>query len=98
LRGIDIDKKYQVKHDFQSKAWKDGSSILQLFHQIAGVVQSCKSKFYLLLDNYGSHVWAAKILPPEGSQETCFEIANFVILFFPPNATSNCQPLDQGII
>jgi DDE superfamily endonuclease len=43
-------------------------------------------------------VWAAKILHPEGSQETYFEIANWVILFFPPNATSNCQPLYQGII
>ena len=37
LRGIDIDKKYQVKYDLQSKAWQDGSSMLQLFHQIAGV-------------------------------------------------------------
>ena len=25
LRGIDIDKKYQVKYDFKSKAWQDGS-------------------------------------------------------------------------
>ena len=41
LRGIDIDKKYQVKYDFQSKAWQDGSSMLQLFHRIAGVAQSC---------------------------------------------------------
>jgi hypothetical protein len=62
LRGIDIDKKYQVKYDFQSKAWQDGSSMLQLFHQIAGVAQSCKSKLYLLLDNCSSHVWAAEIL------------------------------------
>ena len=72
--------------------------MLRLFHRIAGVAQSRKSKFYLLLDNCSSHVWAAKILHPEGSQETYFEIANLVILFFPPNATSNCQPLDQGII
>ena len=98
LRGIDIDKKYQVKYDFKSKAWQDGSSMLWLFHRIAGVAQSRKSKFYLLLDNCSSHVWAAKILHPEGSQETYFEIANLVIVFFPPNATSNCQPLDQGII
>jgi DDE superfamily endonuclease len=98
LRGIDIDKKYQVKYDFQSKAWQDGSSMLQLFCQIAGVAQSCKSKFYLLLDNCSLHVWAAKILHPEGSQETYFEIANLVFVFFPPNTTSNCQPLDQGII
>ena len=25
LRVIDTDKKYQVKYDFQSKAWQDGS-------------------------------------------------------------------------
>ena len=43
-------------------------------------------------------MWAAEILHPEGSQETYFEIANLVILFSPPNATSNCQPLVQGII
>ena len=30
LKGIDIDNKYQVKYDFQSKAWQDGSSMLQL--------------------------------------------------------------------
>ena len=72
--------------------------MLQLFHWITSIAQSCKSKFYLLLDNCSSHVWAAKILHPEGSQETYFEIANLVIVFFPPNATSNCQPLDQGII
>ena len=51
LRGIDIDKKYQVKYDFQSKACQDGSSMLQLFHQIDGVAQSRKSKFYLMFDN-----------------------------------------------
>jgi DDE superfamily endonuclease len=98
LRGIDIDKKYQVKYDFQSKEWQDGSSMLLLFHQVACVAQSCKYKFYFLLHNFSSHVWAAKILHPEGSQETYFEIANLVNVFFPPNATVNSQPLDQGII
>ena len=72
--------------------------MLQLFHQIAGVAQSCKSEFYFLLDKCSSHVWAAKILLPEGSQETYFETANLVMVFFLLNATSNCQPLDQGII
>jgi DDE superfamily endonuclease len=62
LKGIDIDKKYQVKYDFQSKAWQDGSSMLLLFHQIAGVAQSCKSKFYLMLDYCSSYVWTAKNL------------------------------------
>ena len=42
LKGIDIDNKYQVKYDFQSKAWQDGSSMLQLFHWIAGVAHTCE--------------------------------------------------------
>jgi hypothetical protein len=51
LKGIDNDKKYQVKYDIQSRAWQDGSSMLQLFHRIAGVAQSHKATFYLLLGN-----------------------------------------------
>ena len=98
LKGIDIDKKYQVKYDIQSMAWQDRSSMLQLFCQIAGVAQSHKSTMYLLLDNCSSHMWLAKSLHPEGLQETNFEIANLVIVFSPPNATSNFQPLDQCII
>ena len=98
LKGIYIDKKYQVKYDIQSMAWQDRLSMLQLFCQIAGVAQSHKSTMYLLLDNCSSHMWLAKSLHPEGLQETNFEIANLVIVFSPPNATSNFQPLDQCII
>jgi len=44
------------------------------------------------------HVFAAKILDPNGSQQTSFKYEHLVILFLPPNTTSYCQPLDQGII
>ena len=81
LRSIDIDKKYQVKYDFQSKAWQDGSSMLPLFHWIACVAQSCKSKFYLLLDNCSSHVWVAKILHPEGSKKLSLRLPIWSLCF-----------------
>ena len=81
LKGIDIDKKCQIKYDFQSKAWHDSSSMLRLFHRIAGVVQSHKATFYLLLDNCSSHVWAVKILPPEGLQEANLRLPIWSLCF-----------------
>ena len=98
LKGIDINSTFNVHYDHQAKAWQDGSSMLKLYHRFNRVALKRKSVLYMLLDNCSSHVWAAKLLDPDGSQETCFKFKNIVIIFFPPNATSDCQPLDQGII
>ena len=72
--------------------------MLRLFHRFNRVARHRNSDLHLLLDNCSSHLWAAKILDPNGSQETSFVYDRIVIVFFPPNATSDCQPLDQGII
>ena len=98
LKGIDINSTYKIVYESQTKAWQDGSTMLRLFHRINQVAKSRKSTFYILLDNCSSHVFAAKVLDPNGSQDSSFKYESIVILFFPPNATSDCQPLDQGII
>ena len=98
MKGININKTFNVYYEHQSKAWQDGSSMLRLLHRFNKVMRQRRAKLFMLLDNCSSHVWAAKLLDPTGSQETSFAYGNIVIIFFPPNATSDCQPLDQGII
>lgn len=98
MKGIDINAVFGVHYEHQSKAWQDGGSMMRLFHRINRIARRRKSILYLLLDNCSSHVWAAKMLDPNGSQDSCFKFDQIVIIFFPPNATSDCQPLDQGII
>ena len=83
LKGIDISKKYGMVYDYQAKAWQNGSTMLRLFHRFDRVARNRKKTLYLLLDNCSSHVWAAKLVDQNGSQETCFKYGNIIILFFP---------------
>lgn len=99
LKNIDINSTYNVVYDHQVKAWQDGSSMLRLFHRIKREARRRHRRFYILLDNCSSHVFAARMLDPTGSVLTSFTFEDTItILFLPPNATSSCQPLDQGII
>ena len=98
LKNININETYNVDYNHQSNAWQDGPSMLRLLHRINREARRRRSTFYVLLDNCSSHVYAAKLLDSNGSQDTYFRFGSVVIVFFPPNATSDCQPLDQGII
>ena len=70
---------------------------MHLLHKYNRIAKNHSLIFYILQDNCSSHVCAAKILDPSGSQETLFRYQTLCIICFPPNATSDCQPLDQGI-
>jgi hypothetical protein len=49
-------------------------------------------KVALLIDNFSAHESGLEIVKEEGG------LANIEVIFLPVNATSYCQPLDQGII
>ena len=93
-----INMAFDVEYDFQSKAWQDTSSYMRLLHRINKTAKQRSCTFFILQDNCSSHIAAAKILDPTGSAQSVFKFENLVLIFFPPNATSDCQPLDQGII
>jgi len=98
LKNVDIHATFGIDYMHQSKAWQDGSSSMKLLHRINRHAKSRKKVYRILLDNASVHLFAAKMLDPDGSSETCFKFESIIIIFFPPNATSECQPLDQGII
>lgn len=99
LKGIpDISKAFGIIYDHQAKAWQDTSSYMRLLHKYNKIAKDRHCIFYVLQDNCSSHVCASKILDPSGSTESFFRFENLCIIFFPPNATSECQPLDQGVI
>jgi DDE superfamily endonuclease len=99
LKNIsDISKVIGIIYDHQVKAWQDTSSYMRLLHNYNRIAKNRSLIFYILQDNCSSHVCAAKIFHPSGSPETLFMYQNLCIICFPPNATFDCQPLDQGII
>ena len=56
-------------------------------------LQMTGRKVLLLIDGFSAHKAGIALL-----QEERIELQNVTILFLPENATSLCQPLDQGII
>jgi len=98
LKGTNIDEHFNIQYEGQKNAWQDGSTMLRLLHRINRAARTKTLNFYILLDNCSSHLYAAKILDPNGSQNECFRYGNLVLVFLPPCSTSECQPLDQGII
>jgi hypothetical protein len=93
LKGIDILDVFNISYQNQSKAWQDGSTMMGLLHRINRAAQARKKTFYILLDNCSSHIFAAKTFGPDDLPESEFRFDNLKIVFFPPNATSDCQPL-----
>lgn len=67
------------------KAWMTGDIMTEWLQQFDRKIGHQKRKILLFLDNAGSH--------PQN-----LKLKNIKILFLPPNTTSICQPLDQGII
>ena len=94
----DISKAFGIINDHQAKAWQDTSSYKHLLHKYNRIAKNSNLIFYIHQDNCSVHVCAAKIFDPSGSPEMLFRYQNLCIIIFPQNATSDCQPLDQGII
>jgi hypothetical protein len=67
------------------KAWMTGDIMSEWLLQLDRKMGIQKRKILLFLDNAGSHPRVLKL-------------KNVKVIFLPPNTTSVCQPLDQGII
>ena len=95
LKNININETYNVDYNHQSNAWQDGQSMLRLLHRINREARRRRSTFYVLLENCSSHVYAAKLLDSNGSQDTYFRFGSVVIGFFlpiMPRATAAAGP------
>ena len=69
LRNIDVLDKFNKDYVAQKKAWQYGSTSLKLFHRINRHARARDETYYLICDNASVHVFAAKILDPNGSQQ-----------------------------
>lgn len=67
------------------KAWMTGQIMMHWLKELDRKLEMQKRKILLFLDNAACH--------PKDAQ-----LNNIQLVFFPPNCTSVCQPLDQGII
>lgn len=74
-----------VTYRANRKAWMTCDIMKEWLLQFDNRMGLQKRKILLFLDNAGSHPRDLKL-------------QNIKIIFLPPNATSVCQPLDQGII
>eukprot|EP00474_Spongospora_subterranea_P001549 CRZ02007.1 hypothetical protein [Spongospora subterranea] len=81
LKGFDINKTFDVVYDHQKKAWQDGSSMMRLIHRINRESRVQEIHFFVLMDNCSSHVYAAKMLDPNGTVETFFKYRSIVMVF-----------------
>ena len=75
-------KEIPVKYKANRKAWMTAKLFEDLLREWSG---QQGRRVLLCLDNFSGH-------PPE------LQLDNIQLLFFPPNTTSNSQPMDQGII
>jgi hypothetical protein len=87
LRGVNI-RAIGCTWRWNKKAWMRSGIMgewLRAFYKHIGK----QRRVLLLLDNFSAHLCALEYAPPP---------SNIKVLFFPANATSVYQPLDQGII
>lgn len=70
---------------FNKKAWMTQDIMSEWLLKFDLKMRKQKRKILLFLDNAGSHPREVKL-------------QNIKVIFLPPNTTSMCQPLDQGII
>lgn len=75
---------------YNAKAWMTTSIFADWLRWFAKEVKG--RNILLLMDNFSAHVSAVELL----KEEEGFEHIN--VVYLPPNTTSRCQPLDQGII
>ncbi|XP_015378224.1 PREDICTED: tigger transposable element-derived protein 4-like, partial [Diuraphis noxia] len=69
----------------QNRAWMTGSLFIEWVQQLNCKFVKQKRNVLLFVDNCPAH-------PKE------ITLTNIKLVFFPPNATSKLQPLDQGVI
>ncbi|OAD04157.1 Homeodomain-like DNA binding domain-containing transcription factor [Mucor lusitanicus CBS 277.49] len=70
---------------FNKKAWMTREMFVDVMYRFNSEMIKRKKKVLMLLDNAKVH-------------EVDREFSNVKLMFLPPNTTSHCQPLDQGII
>ena len=78
-------KEIPVKYKANRKAWMTAKLFEDVLREWNGRLGQQGRRVLLCLDNFSGH-------PPE------LQLDNIQLLFFPPNTTSNSQPMDQGII
>lgn len=83
FKGAHIDK-LPIEWKFNKKAWMTRDIMSEWLMKFDRKMQRQKRNVLLFLDNATSH--------PQ------ITLNNIKLVFFPPNMTSHCQPLDQGII
>jgi hypothetical protein len=87
LRGINM-ASIGCKWRYNKKAWMR-HEIMEQWLRTFYLRIGRQRRVLLLMDNFSAHLMALKKAPPP---------SNIRIVFFPANATSIYQPLDQGII
>ncbi len=98
LRGVNVFEVFGIHYEAQKNAWQNNSSFLQLLQRMNRMAAQKNVIYYILMDNCSPHVIAAKSFRYGQSPNDTIKYENIVVLFLPPNSTSYCQPLDQGII
>lgn len=83
FKGAHIDK-LPLEWVSNKKAWMTADIMTAWLHKFDTKMKKQNRKVVLFLDNATSH---SKIV-----------LDNVKLIFLPPNTTSHCQPLDQGII
>ena len=78
-------KEIPVKYKANRKAWITAKLFEDVLREWSGRLCLQGRRVLLCLDNFSGH-------PPE------LQLDNIQLIFFPPNMTSNSQPMDQGII
>lgn len=83
FKGAHVDK-LPLQWVSNKKAWMTADIMTTWLHKFNAKMKKQNRKVVLFLDNATSH--------------TKITLDNVKLIFLPPNTTSHCQPLDQGII
>jgi len=83
FKGVNLDL-IGVDWKANKKAWMTGQIMTEWLEQLDRKMKMLNRKIVLFLDNATSHV--------------NLNLQNIKLIFFPPNVTSTCQPMDQGVI
>lgn len=84
FRGLKHDQ-LPVEWKHNKKAWMTQEIMIEWLRSFDKKMRLQKKKILLFLDNAASH-------PKD------LELENIRVIYLPPNTTSICQPLDQGVI
>lgn len=93
---------YGIDYYNTEKAWMNAAVFMRVIEKFANRVRRTKKdqNVLLLMDNFSGHS-----LPDDKINKITydggfrgFQYHNVHVLFLPPNVTSVCQPLDQGVI